>query len=302
MELVHHALGIGIVLVEYVLPFAVPPEPVLNDAIDRQMQITIPLCNARDFFLRFVAVLALPEAVGPPAEQRRLSGELAISGDDLVKLRAINEVVVNRVGHFGADIHHMHEAVVYPATRSIVPEDPIALRREQHRNRNIRVFLREVHRLTVIVPNAGLVLAESVEAFMRPVHPNHQLAAIGLLAIHSHWSHNATGVVEQLLIPRGKRYRATVMIDHNLHRRGRERGLLASGVQVELRCRPRDFGDDVLRTVREIAGRRIEHVDDGVGADLQLQHCARTKDCGRAFDISRNAGDGSYGRPLCPGG
>jgi len=37
VEFIDHAFRVGIVSVEDVLAFAVPPEPVLNDAVDRQV-------------------------------------------------------------------------------------------------------------------------------------------------------------------------------------------------------------------------------------------------------------------------
>ena len=70
VQFVDHAFGVGIVLVEDVLAFAVPPEPVLHDVVERDVQVAILFRDAENFFLRFVAVLALPEAVGPLAEHR----------------------------------------------------------------------------------------------------------------------------------------------------------------------------------------------------------------------------------------
>ena len=60
------------------------------------LQVAIFLRHAQQFLLRLVAVLALPEAVGPFAEHWRRPGQFAIAGDDLVELRAVEEVVVDR--------------------------------------------------------------------------------------------------------------------------------------------------------------------------------------------------------------
>ena len=75
VELVHHAFGIGIILVEDVLALAVPPKPVLHDVIHRNVQVAILLCHRKNFLLRFVAVLALPKSVCPAPKHRRLAGQ-----------------------------------------------------------------------------------------------------------------------------------------------------------------------------------------------------------------------------------
>ena len=95
MQLVHHSLGIGIVLVEYEFAFAIPPEPVLNDIVHRNMQVAVFLRNAEYFLLRFVAVLALPESICPLAEHWGLPGQLTIAGNNFVEFRPIKEVVVD---------------------------------------------------------------------------------------------------------------------------------------------------------------------------------------------------------------
>ena len=51
VKLVNHGLGIGIILVEDVLAFAVPPKPILDDVVDRQMQVAVLFRNAENLFL-----------------------------------------------------------------------------------------------------------------------------------------------------------------------------------------------------------------------------------------------------------
>src|SRR5258708_37246842 len=83
VELVHHAFWIGIVFVEDVFPLAVPPKPVLDDVVHGNVQVSVLLRHREKFFLRFVAVLALPESVGPAAEHWLSAGKIAVRVTDL---------------------------------------------------------------------------------------------------------------------------------------------------------------------------------------------------------------------------
>ena len=163
MQLIDHRFWIGIILVEDELTFAIPPEPILHDVVDGDVQVAILASNAEDFILRLVTILALPEAVSPLAEHGSLPGEVAIAGDDLVEVRTVEEVVVDDVGDFRADVKIVGEAIVEAAARSVVPENAVALARQHQRHGDIAVVLRNVDRLTAIVPHAGLVLAQAIE-------------------------------------------------------------------------------------------------------------------------------------------
>ena len=102
VERVDQAFGIGIVFVEDGLAHGVPPEPVLDDVVERDVQVAVFLRDGEKFLLRVVAVLALPVAVSPFAEEWRGAGEFAIVGDEAVEVGAIEKVIVHRVGNFGA--------------------------------------------------------------------------------------------------------------------------------------------------------------------------------------------------------
>ena len=67
------------------------------------MQLAVFLRDAENLLLRLVAVLALPESVSPFAKHRRLPGQFAIAGDNLVEIGAIEKVVVDGVGYFGTE-------------------------------------------------------------------------------------------------------------------------------------------------------------------------------------------------------
>src|SRR6266496_3722583 len=68
VQLFNHCFRVWIVLVENVLTFALPPEPVLHYVVNRKMHVTILLRHPDNFFLRLVAVFALPKTVRPASK------------------------------------------------------------------------------------------------------------------------------------------------------------------------------------------------------------------------------------------
>src|SRR5215831_12427501 len=97
--------------------------------------------NAEQLFLRVVFVFALPKAVGPFSEQRRSAGQFAVSGNDAVKFRAIEKVIVHFVGNFGAEIQRAEKTIVEPASRGVVPEDSVSVAGQEDWNADIGVVL-----------------------------------------------------------------------------------------------------------------------------------------------------------------
>ena len=80
----------------------------------------------------------------------------------------------------------MHEAIVEPAARAVVPENAVAIAGEQQRNGDIGVVLRKVDGFSAIVPHAGLVLAQSVKGFLRVPHIDEAFGVIRFFAIDFH--------------------------------------------------------------------------------------------------------------------
>ncbi len=115
MELIHHCFGVRIILVEDMLALPIPPEPILYDVVGRNVQLPVFPSDFQNFLLRSVPVLALPETISPFAEHGRLPGQFAVGGNDLVQIGAVEEVIVDVVGHFGTDVEVICEAVVEPA-------------------------------------------------------------------------------------------------------------------------------------------------------------------------------------------
>ncbi len=158
VQLVDHALRVGIVEVPLHLAHRHPPEPVLHDVVHRNVQSAILRRNALNLCLRLILVLALPEAVGPPAEERHIARQFAIVPDNLVGLGTVQEVVVDAVCHFRGQVKRMYKLVIRHGTRRIVPEDPVTTGRNQQRNCDLGVFLPQRNRLAAVVPHPRLVL------------------------------------------------------------------------------------------------------------------------------------------------
>src|SRR5580765_2413081 len=116
MEVVNHPFWVGIVLVEDRLAHGVPPEPVLHNIIEGNMEIAVLVCNIQNFFLRIIPVLALPVTIGPFAKERRRAGQLTISGYNLVEIRAVNKKIIHRVRYFRAEIEGVDKAIIQPAS------------------------------------------------------------------------------------------------------------------------------------------------------------------------------------------
>src|SRR5215472_14460517 len=105
MQFIEHSFGIGVArFVEYRLAHRDPPEPVLHNIVDGDAKLPIFACHARDLCLCLVAVLALPESIGPLAEHGRSPRELTVSTNDAVELRTIDEVVIDRIGDLRAQV------------------------------------------------------------------------------------------------------------------------------------------------------------------------------------------------------
>src|SRR5215469_18230372 len=108
-----------------------PPEPVLHDVVGGNMQLAILTRDCQKLGLRLVAILALPEAVSPAAEQGRYTCQFPVAGDDPVELGPIEKVIVGDVSHFRTQVQRTQKAVGEAAARSIVPENAVPIRGEK---------------------------------------------------------------------------------------------------------------------------------------------------------------------------
>ena len=97
MELLEFAWNVGEIGIEDRIAFCFPPEPILNDGIQRYVLFTIAVRNSKNLVLRNVAVLLLKESICPFGKHRSVSGQVPVRVDQLIHLWTTNEVVVDRV-------------------------------------------------------------------------------------------------------------------------------------------------------------------------------------------------------------
>ena len=142
-----------------------PPEPVLDDEVEGHVLRAVLVGDVEQLLGGGVAVLGLDEAVGPLAEEGRVAGEVAVVVDEGVEVRAVEDVVIDAVGGLGGELELAGEAVIHADAGGGVPEDTVAVGREQQRDGDVAVGLRELDGGAAVVEDAGLVLAEAVEAF-----------------------------------------------------------------------------------------------------------------------------------------
>ena len=86
----------------------------------------------------------------------------------------------------------MDESIVDVASRWVVPEDAIAIARKQEWHRDVGVLLRKVDRLPAVIPDTGLMLAETIQGFVGAVDLHHGFGAVGVFAI-DFFRHHALG-------------------------------------------------------------------------------------------------------------
>src|SRR5579859_334069 len=160
------------------------------------MKLAVLVGHAQQFLLRVVFVLALPEAIGPLAEKRRGTSQFAVPGDDAVKFRAVEKVVVHLIGDFRAEVKRAEKTIVEAASRGVVPENSISIIRQKERNADVGVVLRKVHGFAAIVPNARLMLPEPVKRLVRTPEFREKLHMMGLFTINSDQCHRDFGLLE----------------------------------------------------------------------------------------------------------
>ena len=118
--------------VPVVVVFA-PVLPVLNDAVERDMELTVFLDDFEELGLRLVAFAALPEPERPERLHRAVAGELAHLRDDAVGGASEHEVVVQV---FAVLEHEGQHVVLFLelAAGGIVQENAVSFHRLEHRD------------------------------------------------------------------------------------------------------------------------------------------------------------------------
>ena len=90
---------------------------------------------------------------------------VAVLVENGVDLRAVEEVVIDRLAGDGSQLQLKRKAIVEVGERRRVPHQPVALARNQQRDRDIGVVLAQLDRGAAIVEHAALMLAQPVERF-----------------------------------------------------------------------------------------------------------------------------------------
>ena len=187
----------------------------------------------------------------------------------------------------------MNKPVVHLAPRSVVPKDPIPVRRNQQRNRNIGVLLRQIHRFAAIVPNPRLVLSQPIQPLMRPINRKHNLRMKCLLAVHLHRPQRPVAVGRQHLPPHAPAARSrpsrarprralrgdvvqrpALPFNHRLQLRRRKCNRLLVRGHLKRRSRPVLLHHHPVRSPIRLGTikRRIRHVQHILGVHRQPQH------------------------------
>src|SRR6266567_1568367 len=108
----------------------------------------------------------------------------------------------------------MREAIVEAAAGSVVPENSIAVAGKQHRDGDVGVVLRNIYGFAAIVPDARLVLAQTVERFLRSPHVDEPLRMKSFFSIYLNRFEAACILFRQLMSGRVlKNQRAVFPVD-----------------------------------------------------------------------------------------
>src|SRR5665213_1545443 len=93
-----------------------------------------------------------------------MAGHGAVFMQNAVDLRAVKEVVIDRLAGHGSQLQIEREAIVEVGECRRVPQQPVALARNQQRDRHIGVVLTQLYCRSSIVEHATLMLTQSVES------------------------------------------------------------------------------------------------------------------------------------------
>jgi hypothetical protein len=167
---INHFLWVGVQLLvkKHAAPVGVaaPVIPVLDEAINGDLQRAVFLSDAQQLIAGRVMLLALPVAVSPFAIHRRLSRQIPVSGNGVVHVFAADEIVVQVVTHLGPE-RHVVRVVGKNGFGIIVPENPPARGGNQKRRDRLGVGLHQLDGASAIIHVPGLMLPQAINAFIR---------------------------------------------------------------------------------------------------------------------------------------
>src|ERR1019366_6091927 len=161
IEILRYVVIVGI---EDWVALGLPPEPVLHYCIEWDMLLSIALRDPANLVERYIAVFRLKESVRPLRQHGRVAGHGAVLTENAVNLRAVEEVIIDRLAGDGSQLQIEREAIVEVGERRRVPQQPVALASSQHDHRAMGVVLTQLYCRSSIVEHATLMLTQSVES------------------------------------------------------------------------------------------------------------------------------------------
>src|SRR3984957_15553377 len=125
---------------------------------------TITMSDIEHLLLRDIAILGLDETISPLGKHRCVAGHGPVFVDDLIDLRPIDQVVVERITRQGRELEFERKAIVGIRQRRCIPLQCIALAGNQERDSNICIVLAELNGTAAVIEHSALVLTETIES------------------------------------------------------------------------------------------------------------------------------------------
>ena len=172
LELFRHRFGVGpIALVELPVALLRPVEKVDDDDVHGNVAAVIFARDGKQFFLRLIAQLALPEAESVFGHHRGLAHDFHVRSQDVGRGVARRDPIVDLFGGAGCEFGVVG-AERRPAHRRVVPEEPVAVRREQKGDARLCVLLFEFERGALQIEGGLLILPHAEELFVVGLEPH----------------------------------------------------------------------------------------------------------------------------------
>ena len=140
---------------------ASPVLPVLNDAVERHLQLAVLVNHAAQLVGTLVPLAALPEAERPERVHGSLAGEPPHARYHAVGRAAVDEVIVGAVAHFRRE-RHLLRVVREHSRRVVVPVEAVAPGRMHEGYADAHVLVAQQQLLVALRHEARLLLPEAV--------------------------------------------------------------------------------------------------------------------------------------------
>ena len=141
-----------------------PVLPVLDDAVQRHLQLAVLIDDALRLGSTLVAFLRLPETVCPQREHRHIACQVANLGDDTISTAAIHEVIVNALTGLRGKRHSL-SIVLKQRRRVVFPIEAPALDALQHVLKVLQIRLFHAYLIAATVHLAVLDSSQAIDGF-----------------------------------------------------------------------------------------------------------------------------------------